>query len=70
MHDKISVIDSLVKRTLRICDPEKFEEDLHHITNALHRNCYPVKIIKSRIEHHESCNPKQVKHDEFIKKIV
>ena len=72
MHHKISVIDSLVTRALRICDPEKIEEELHHITKALHRNCYPVKIIKSRIEHHKSCinNPKQVKDDEFIKRIV
>jgi predicted GIY-YIG superfamily endonuclease len=46
---KISVIDSLFNRALRICDKESLQDELDHVTQVLKNNGYPCGLIKSRL---------------------
>ena len=71
MHQKISVIDSLVTRALRICDADQLNAELDHITTALKNNGYPIQSIHSRIEFHRSnqTTPNRT-GDEFTKRII
>ena len=47
---KVSVIDSLVNRALRICDEGTVEQELSHVTEVLQLNNYPKKLIIQRID--------------------
>jgi len=71
MHHKISVIDALVTRAIRICDTDQLDSELNHIKMALKKNGYPIQSICSKIEYHSHNQnlPRQPK-DEFVKRIV
>jgi len=47
---KCSVIDTLVYRALKICDDDKIDTEIEHVTTILRLNHYPIKLIKSRID--------------------
>jgi hypothetical protein len=49
ISQKISVIDSLVYRALKICDACFLEEELDHIRSCLLKNNYPLSKINNRI---------------------
>jgi len=73
LHHKISVIDSLVTRALRICDSENLNGELEHITLALTRNGYPKQMIDSRIDYHKYkplSIPKISKENDMPKRLV
>jgi hypothetical protein len=46
---KISVIDSLAYRALRICDEKYVLDELNHIRRVLTLNGYPISKINQRI---------------------
>jgi len=47
---KISVIDSLVRRALTVCDQDLIDRELQHTKKALVRNQCPTSLINSRIK--------------------
>jgi hypothetical protein len=49
LSQKISVIDSLVYRAIRICDDEFLQEELNHIKTCLMKNNYPPLKVEERI---------------------
>ena len=53
---KISVIDSLVTRALKICSGSDLQLELTHIEQVLQENDYPPSIIRKRIELLQSRN--------------
>jgi len=46
---KLSVVDSLVNRALKICDDDKIDQELAHVIEVLHSNNYPKNLILQRI---------------------
>jgi len=47
---KLSVVDSLVNRALKICDEDKINHELSHVTEVLTANNYPKNLIQQRID--------------------
>jgi len=75
MNQKISVLDSLVVKAIRICDPDQLSTELKHISNALRSNGYPLATIESRIEFHKNRQDIAIdtcvaKDDNIIKRVV
>jgi len=71
MAHKMSVVDTLVKRAINICDSDKLDAELDHIRNVLVANKYPLQVIEKRIERMKSqaTTVRQPK-DETIKRVA
>jgi len=50
ISQKMSVVDALAYRAIKICDEEFLEEELNHIRGQLRHNGFPIRFINSRIE--------------------
>ncbi|CAL8110124.1 unnamed protein product [Orchesella dallaii] len=68
---KISVVDSLVTRAIRISDSIHLQEELDFIVEKLQENGYPKDFIKKRIDHHLSMEfQKKDKSDEEVPRAI
>jgi len=47
---KLSVVDALVNRAMKICDEETLDTELTHTKNVLMMNNYPKTLIEKRID--------------------
>jgi len=50
ISQKMSVVDALTYRAIKICDVEFLEDELDHIRGQLRQNEFPIRFINSRIE--------------------
>jgi len=63
---KCSVIDTLVYRALKICDNDKLDTEIEHITKILRLNHYPYKLIRSRIDRMKTILPRRSNPDDVV----
>jgi len=63
---KCSVIDTLVYRALKICDDDKLDAEIEHITKILRLNHYPYKLIRSRIDRMKTILPSRSNPDDVV----
>ncbi|KAJ8023755.1 hypothetical protein HOLleu_36289 [Holothuria leucospilota] len=47
---KINVVNTLLHRTLTLCDEAKVSDELDHITKALHKNDYPAHYVHRAVK--------------------
>ena len=51
---KFSVIDTLVKRALKVCSDEHLEDELRLLRKIFQANGYPKKIVETKINEHRN----------------